>query len=125
MRISFIVDSLAVLSACTSGVQRNIESSQPAASFSTTRNVADQIACMDSEVARLPYRYSIDETEQGWELTISVWGGAAFGWVTKSKAIRTGQRIEYFMDAADLGMDAFGVKSAMLPILEKCGAEKT
>lgn len=120
MRRSLVVAALAGLSACVSGVENNISSGKSVATLTTDEVIADQVSCLDVQMSRSGFRYDIKTTDSGWELTTYVFGGPVVGWFPKSKAIRKESTIDYFMDAADFGIDAYGVRSVVVPILKSC-----
>jgi hypothetical protein len=115
-----IIASAVLLTACTEGVQQNVDADTVATSVPTNRAVIEQQACVDKQMARLPFRYDLQATKEGWKLTALVFGGPVIGWFPKAQAIRKADRIDYYMDSADLGMDAFGVRSAIIPVIEDC-----
>jgi hypothetical protein len=89
-------------------------------SIQSAQSVDVQRTCLDENLARLPFRYEIETKNDGWETNIYVFGGPAVGWFQKARVVRTGNKIDYYMDAADLGFDAFGVRSAVWPVVEEC-----
>ncbi len=120
MQFSLKIAGFVFLAGCTAGVQSNIEGGSPSDVLATRADAAEQIDCIDDQMAHTSFQYSVVASASGWDLTVLVFGGPVVGWFPKASAVRSGQTINYYMDAADFNLDAFGVRSVVLPILQDC-----
>ena len=120
MRYIIMSGFLGLISACTTGVQTSVEMGNDLFSFTTKKDVATQITCVDNGMLRSGLKFDIAETVEGWTLTTSQYGGGATGYIETSRTIRQGSEIKFYGDVGNFGIDAIGVQEVVEPAVKGC-----
>jgi hypothetical protein len=115
-----ILASLTIATGCTSGVASNVSKDNVTFSQSTFRPIGDQTACLDAEMSRSSFRYELNQTPNGWDLSVLIYGGPVVGWFPKARAIRTDQTIDYYSDVGDFGIDVQGIRTTVVDAISRC-----
>ena len=116
--IIYAIGLILTLSAC--GPNTLVKWNNSGFNLDTNKDVAQQINCIDKNMMRSGLKFSIAETNTGWELLTSQYTGALTGWTASSKIIRSDQNVQYYGLAGNFGLDAAGIRQIVWPIVNSC-----
>lgn len=120
MKLLSMLSLIFAITACTTGVEHNVNSGNAAHVVQSRSSLTTSLTCFEKEAARLPFRYGVEKTSDNWIVKFQVFGGTAVGWFDKGIVVNDGSNISFYADAADIGIDAFGLKDAVIPIMKTC-----
>ena len=121
MRSFMKVSSLSLMiSGCSSGLDGNYDAAKLVAEIKSDSEIDPQLECVLKGVQMLGRQYEVSKDAESWEVRFLVWGGPLIGSKPLSIIKRNENKISFYEDARNLGLDVDGFRKPVVKIIENC-----